>query len=405
MIRADWILQTKIYGDIMKVLYFDCFAGISGDMIIGALLDAGLDFDFLNNELGKLKLNGYELTADKVLKNSISGTKFNVKVSEKEHHHRNLQDISSIIKNSGLDEDIKKHCADIFGSVAEAEARMHGTKIDKVHFHEVGAVDSIIDIAGSVIGLKALGVDRIYASEVHIGRGFTGSMHGTIPVPAPATVELLKGIPVYSRGIPFELTTPTGAAVIRHFCKNFGPVPDINIFSTGYGAGSRDLEIPNLLRVIIGEATGDNTGFDSAVMIETGIDDMNPEYYEYIFEKLFSSGALDVFLVPVIMKKSRPGIILNVLTTEEKLSIVSEIIFSETTTSGLRINRVQRNKLFREQKKVSTDYGDILVKVNRTAEKTITVSPEYEDCKKAAKNKNVPLKAVYDAAKKAADFI
>lgn len=259
----------------MRVIYFDCFAGISGDMTLGTLVDAGLNLDDLKHELLKLNLDGYEITSEKLTKNGISGTQVKVKIDEQKAH-RHLKDIYKIIDGSDLCDDIKTKSKKIFERLAVAEARIHNTTIDKIHFHEVGAVDAIIDIVGSVTGLYLLGIEKVYASKIHLGRGYVNCQHGKIPVPAPATVELLKDIPVYSTGIEKELTTPTGAAIVTTLAKSFGNIPEMNVEKTGYGAGNGEIEIPNLLRAIIGDVANGDYGTDMVTVIETNIDYMNP---------------------------------------------------------------------------------------------------------------------------------
>ncbi|PKK82571.1 MAG: TIGR00299 family protein [candidate division Zixibacteria bacterium HGW-Zixibacteria-1] len=385
----------------MKAIYFDCFAGISGDMTLGALVDAGLDIEKLKTELAKLKLEGYTITTEKVTKNGITGTKVNVQIEEQKAH-RHLKHINEIIDNSDLGDDIKQAGKKIFLRLAEAEAKIHNTTIEKIHFHEVGAIDAIIDIVGSVIGIKLLGIEKIYASRIHVGRGFVDCRHGKIPVPAPATVELLKDVPVFSTGIEKELTTPTGAAIISTLADSFGNLPAMNIGQIGYGAGTSDLEIPNLLRVMIGEVAKSDYETDAVTVIETNIDDMNPEFYEYVSEKLFKQGALDVYTSPVYMKKSRPGVLLSVIADNDRIDDIISILFSETTTIGVRMHQVERMKLQREITTVNTIYGDIRVKISKYKGQIKNIAPEYDDCKKIADENNIPLKDIYDAAKKAA---
>ncbi len=386
----------------MKILYFDCFAGIAGDMIIGALLDAGLDLDELRGELATLKVPGYTLSAEKTARNSITGTKFNVNVSEEDHAHRHLKDIVELIDSSELSDTVKERSAQTFRTLAAAEASIHGESIESVHFHEVGGVDSIIDIIGSFIGLEKLGIEAVYASRVHLGTGFVRSAHGKIPVPAPATLALLQDVPVYSTGITSELVTPTGAAVLVTLAKEFGPLPRMTVERTGYGAGSRELEIPNLLRVCIGEAAGPAAKREELVLAETNIDDMNPQLFDHVGERLFEQGALDVYLTPVQMKKGRPATVLSALVRPDKLDEVLSVIFSETTTLGVRINRIERAYLERELVKVETRYGTVSVKVARTAGGIANVSPEYEECRAIAAAQHLPLKDVYDEVKAAA---
>ncbi len=384
----------------MKTAYFDCFAGISGDMIIGALLDCGLNFNDLDNELKKLNLSSYKLGYENVLKCGISGKKFNVS-AEISSSSRYLSDIENIINKSELENDIKIKSIQIFRKIAESESRIHGIELDKVHFHEIGAIDSIIDIVGSMIGIKMLGITRVFSSKINVGNGFINTMHGKMPNPAPATAELLKNIPIYCSGIPYEITTPTGAAIISHLAEKYCDLPEFIISASGYGAGTRDLEIPNLLRLYIGDLTEPDYDEDKVNVIETNIDDMNPEFYEYIYARLFDSGALDVYTIPIMMKKMRPAIMLGVICNVIDTDQISDVIFSETTTSGIRISNVIRKKIFREIKSIKTAYGDVRVKFHMLKNKIITTSPEYIDCCNLAKKTGVPIKIIYDEAKNA----
>ena len=329
----------------MKIIYFDCFAGAGGDMILGALIDAGLSVEDLKEELSQLSLSGYEIRAEKSIKKGISGTKFHVNVSH-DHHHRSLNDILKIIDGSSLSDDVKGQSKKIFTRLAEAEGKIHNKPVEEIHFHEVGAVDSIIDIVGTVIGLDRLDIREVRVSRIHVGTGFLECAHGTLPVPPPATLELLKNIPVYSTGIESELVTPTGAAILSTLSSCFGEIPSMCIEKTGYGLGSRDLTIPNVLRILVGE-TDDNYDVDTVQLIETNIDDMNPQFYEYIIESLFAHGAKDVFLTPIIMKKNRPGVVLSVLASPEKIDELIDIIFQETTTLGVRISEVKKRKILK----------------------------------------------------------
>lgn len=389
--------------------YFDIFSGISGNMILGALVDAGLPLEDLKKELSKLKLDDeYEIISKKVLKNGISGTYVDVQLKEHHHeenhhhhhhhhHHRSLSDIYEIIDKSDLDNDVKAKSKEIFLKLAKAESKMHGVGIEEVHFHEVGAVDAIVDIVGSVVGLKLLGVERVKASPVHVGRGFVRSAHGKIPVPAPATMELLEGVPVYSIGIESELTTPTGAAIITTIAEEFGPRPYMLITKTSYGAGTRDLEIPNLLRINFGRFIESNLNSDFVNVIETNIDDMNPEFYDVVMEKLFKAGALDVYLTPVQMKKNRPGSLLTILCSDEKTEKIVNVVLKETTTLGLRIlKRVQRYFLKREIKEIDTEWGKVRIKIAKSGDEIVNIAPEYEDCKKISIENNIPIKEVYN---------
>jgi hypothetical protein len=384
----------------MTLAYFDCFSGISGDMTLGALVDAGVSIDALRSELSKLNLPGYRITAEKVTRSGIASTKVNVDLDEKKQPVRHLSDIRTIIESSHLSEAVKQKSIRIFEKLAEAEARVHGTTPDKIHFHEVGAVDAIVDIVGSVIGLDLLGITELAGSSVNLGSGTIRSAHGTLPVPSPAASELLKGVPVYASSLLFELTTPTGAAIISTMSSSFGPLPRMRIDRIAYGAGNMDFpEQPNVLRLFIGEPVAAYEE-DASVVIETNIDDMNPQAYDYIIEKLMQQGAHDVYLTPIIMKKGRPAVLLSVLTDKAKSEAVLDTIFRETTSIGVRIQEVGRKKLSREIREVETVYGKVRVKVSRLGDETLTVTPEYEDCRKIAETKQVPLKTVMEEAKK-----
>jgi len=377
----------------MKIAYFDCFSGISGNMIIGALIDAGLDPAILEAELKKLPVAGYSLSVKKVLKNGISGTHFSV-ITDEHHSHRSLSHITGIINDSGLDPWVKEQALAVFTDIGTVEARIHGVPVDEIHFHEIGAVDSIVDITGAMIALKELDIAVVESSAVHLGSGFIKTQHGLLPVPAPATAELLKSIPVFSKNIEGELTTPTGAALIVHLARRFGPIPAMKIHRTGYGAGTHDLPIPNLLRVHIGETQESDIDTDDILVMECNIDDMNPQYYQHIFQTLLDRGALDVFITPIIMKKGRPASLLTVLCTQENAETLQDILFRESTTSGIRIHASSRKILKRSFVKIETKYGIVSVKVHEKDGEVITIAPEYEDCRRIAEEKNVPLKEV-----------
>ncbi|HZK11200.1 MAG TPA: nickel pincer cofactor biosynthesis protein LarC [Atribacterota bacterium] len=391
----------------MKIAYFDCFSGISGDMTVGALLDAGLKIEILEKELKKLGLSGYQLEVNKVVKKGISATQFKVKIEE-EGVERRFEDILTILEKSKLDEEIKKETKKIFFNIAQAESKIHQKDIDKIHFHEIGGLDSIIDITSAVIGMKALGIEEIYSSALPVGKGFVKCAHGVIPVPAPATLELLKNIPTYSGGIESEMITPTGAAIIGTLAKSFGERPLMKIERTGYGAGEKEFTIPNLLRVSIGEKIlkdenpKDDYVSDEAMLIETNIDDMNPEFYDYIMDKLFTQGALDVFLTPIQMKKNRPAHMLSIIVYKQNLKEMLEVLFSESTTLGVRLREIKRLRLDQQNFIAETKYGKIKIKVAMFKGEIKNIAPEYEDCKKMAKQHQVPLKEVYDEAKKVA---
>lgn len=391
----------------MRIAYFDCFSGISGDMFVGALLDAGLKIEILEKELNKLNLSGYQLEVNKVLKKGISASQFKVKIQEKGVERR-FKDILNILEESKLDEEIKNEVKKIFFKIAEAESKIHQEDIEKIHFHEIGGLDSIIDISSAVIGIKALEIKEIYSSPLPLGKGFVKCAHGILPLPAPATLELLKNIPTYSGGMESEMVTPTGAAIISTLTKDFGERPLMKIEKIGYGAGEREFSIPNLLRVSIGEKIlsdrdlMDGYVHDEALLIETNIDDMNPEFYDYIMDKLFSQGALDVFLTPIQMKKNRPAQMFSIIVYEQNLKEILEVLFSESTTLGVRIKEVKRLKLTQQNFIAETKYGKIKVKVGIFKEDIKTIAPEYQDCQKIAQQYQVPLKEIYEEAKKVA---
>jgi len=391
----------------MRIAYFDCFSGISGDMFVGALLDAGLKIEILEKELNKLNLSGYQLEVNKVLKKGISASQFKVKIQEKGVERR-FKDILNILEESKLDEEIKNEVKKIFFKIAEAESKIHQEDIEKIHFHEIGGLDSIMDISSAVIGIKALEIKEIYSSPLPLGKGLVKCAHGILPLPAPATLELLKNIPTYSGGMESEMVTPTGAAIISTLTKDFGERPLMKIEKIGYGAGEREFSIPNLLRVSIGEKIlrdrdlMDGYVHDEALLIETNIDDMNPEFYDYIMDKLFSQGALDVFLTPIQMKKNRPAQMLSIIVYEQNLKEILEVLFSESTTLGVRIKEVKRLKLTQANFIAETKYGKIKVKVGTFKEDIKTIAPEYQDCHKIAQQYQVPLKEIYEEAKKVA---
>ena len=387
----------------MKIAYFDCFSGISGNMVLGSLLDAGLELDALKKALAKLKISGYEIEARKVRRGDISGTLVSVK-TKKDRVKRHLGDILDIIRGSTLPEDIKDRAGNIFTRLAEAEAKVHGVDVEEIHFHEVGGFDAIVDIVGSVIGLNLMGIEDVYSSPLHLGTGFVKCAHGLLPVPSPATMELVKGVPTYGRDIEAELTTPTGAAIITTLAKGFTRAPVMEVEAIGYGAGHRDLPIPNLLRLSIGEtveSTEQGYDEDMVTLIEANIDDMNPELYEHVMGRLLDNGALDVFLTPIQMKKSRPAMKLSTIVREADMRGVLDIFFEETTTLGVRFYEVRRKKLSRMSIDIETKHGMVSVKVSKLGDVVKNVSPEYDDCQRIALQLGIPLKDVYEAAKRA----
>ena len=400
----------------MKIAYFDCFAGISGDMILGALVHAGLEPELLRQEIDKLGLQGVDITFGAVRRQGIAGTRAEVHVPggvlpEDEHHldpesvqdgrrhpaHTHLSDILRIIEHSDLDKDTRGRAVRIYQRLAEAEAQVHGVSVDDVGLHEVGAWDAIVDIVGAVAGLRLLGVDKVYASPLRCGTGILTCAHGQYPVPAPAVAALCRDVPVVQTDIAAELITPTGAAVITELAASFGPAPPFRQQQVGYGAGRRDLaELPNLLRVRMGQ-TSQHRERDEAVLVEANIDDMNPEVYGYLFELLLARGACDVFTTPVHMKKGRPGNLLSVLVDESQLDAIIDTVLAETTTIGLRFHHVERRKLERSSVLVRTEYGEVRVKACLFDERR-RLAPEFDDCARLARENDVPILSVYDAA-------
>jgi len=379
----------------MRIAYFDTIAGISGDMTLAAFISAGVSLDALLAGIQKLNLSGVELEAQHVERSGISAVKLDVVVSEHRPRHRHLRDIFKIIEESALSESVQERAKVIFNELAQAEAKIHNTTVEEVHFHEVGALDAIVDIVGAAICLEILGVERLYTSPIKLGSGgFVDTAHGRMPIPTPAAVEILKNYPTVLTDVPSELTTPTGAAIVKALSSGTLSTEQIRIERIGYGAGSREIEsIPNLLRVFIGELpqTYDE---DELVVVETNIDNMNPEIYPYVIEKLLASGAHDAFLVPVIMKKGRPGMLLSTVTHRGKLDTITQTIFRETTTLGVRIHHVGRKKLTRDQQTVRTSLGVVKAKVISVdgGERFV---PEFEECKRIAAEKQMALIEVY----------
>src|SRR5215468_1665791 len=386
----------------MKLAYFDCFSGISGDMTLGALVDAGLSLDHLREQLCGLEVPGWEITSEKVWKNGMSSTYVKVK-TEDQTKHRSLTTILDILQKSNLSSRVKEEASAIFRKLGEAEATVHDVPIEKIHFHEVGAVDAIIDIVGACIGFEALGIEQFACSPLNVGGGTAIMTHGILPVPAPATAKLLQGKPTYSNGVQKELVTPTGAAIVATLCTHFGPQPPMSVSAIGYGAGAADLEgQPNVLRIMVGESVEKTVaGFDEEIsIIEVNLDDMNPQIYGYFQEKALAAGALDVYTTPVQMKKNRPGILLTLLCRPQDTASLMNLVFSETTTFGARTYRAQRRALPRELVNVHTQFGDVRVKISRVNGHIRHASPEFEDCKKLAEEKHVPLHQVIDEAKR-----
>jgi len=379
----------------MRIAYFDTISGISGDMTLGAFVSAGISIDELISELQKLKLAGFELSAQHITRNGIVAVKVDVIISEQPHYHRHLKDIKTLVDKSDLSLNVKERAKKIFYEVAVAEAKVHSIGIEKVHFHEVGAIDSIVDIVGVSICLEKLDIQAVYSSPIKVGNGgMVNTQHGMLPVPTPATMEILKDYPIVLTDVPFELTTPTGAAIVKALSQGVLTTEKIKVTAIGYGAGGREIEqLPNLLRVLIGEMEPEYLA-DEIVSIETNIDDMNPEIYPYVIEKLLAAGAHDAYLIPIVMKKGRPGILLSVLVERVKIERILEIIYRETTTLGVRIQPIERKKLPRIHKQMNTSFGIVSVKVIMVEGKE-QLRVEFEECKRIASEKNIPLTEVY----------
>jgi uncharacterized protein (TIGR00299 family) protein len=391
----------------LKILYYDCFAGISGDMNLGAMIDLGVDPEVLREELRKIEIGSYEIQVKRDQRRGIFGTKVDVILPSGEgapaahgHGHRSFKDIAGLIEESNFSEGVKSTSLNIFVKIAEAEAKIHGHSIDEVHFHEVGAIDSIVDIVGAAICFEVLNVDKIISSPVQVGGGFVKCAHGMLPVPAPATAEILTGIPIRSGLVPFETTTPTGAAILAAAAGRFAERVDFTPLKIGYGIGQRDTDVPNVLRVFLGEMDDEKQDLDvevkEACLMECNIDDMNPELYEGIVERLFEKGALDVYLTPIIMKKSRPAVKISILCDADHRRGLEEVLWLQTSTFGLRVNKISKLMLRRDVTTVKTKYGDLRVKNAYLRGERIKWKLEYEDAKRLAQEKGVSIKAIYD---------
>ncbi len=382
-----------------KILYIDCFSGISGDMMIGAMIDIGLGLDHLKNEFKKVNISGYMIESRKVKAGPISAQKFDVKVTG-EQPHRDYENIKNIIGSSQLAPGIKKIALNIFEYIAAAEAKVHDQEKEKIHFHEVGALDSIIDIVGTAIAVNSLKIKKVYCSRVPLGRGLVDTEHGILPVPGPATLEILKGIPVYEGGFDFEVTTPTGAAIVKALSEDFSGMPSIDVKKTGYGAGSRkNTRIPNVLRILTGEAEAvPEEGTEDLVLLSTNIDDTTPEIIGYVLEELSRQKTKDVWVENIYMKKFRPAFKLCVICSSDLEQKVIDTIFSQTTTLGIRREKINRYCLDREIEKVRLPYGEVEIKKGIFKGKVINISPEFESCRDLAKKTGRPLKEIYQDA-------
>ncbi|MHB9027515.1 MAG: nickel pincer cofactor biosynthesis protein LarC [Candidatus Latescibacterota bacterium] len=429
----------------MKIAYFDCMSGISGDMTLGALVHAGMPLDYLRGELAKLPVQGYELREEKVIRGSITAVHLDVDTGQhhdedhhhgehdhgdlhhgrphdhdehhehshekhshkhehrrhpqEQHEHRRLSRILELIGGSDLSDRIKSRASAIFTRLAEAEARVHGTTPEEVHFHEVGAVDAIVDVVGSCIGLEYFGVDTVVSTPIRLGTGTVKCAHGLMPVPVPAVMELTRGIPTVRTMIQGELTTPTGAAILTTLASSWGRLEEFTVETFGYGAGTKVLpELANVLRISIGR-TGCAYEIDHSILLETNIDNMNPEVFGYLSERLFEAEAKDVYMTPIYMKKGRPGTLLSLMTDESRVDAMLDIIFRETTTLGVRISRVSRRKVKRESGLVRTEFGPVQVKVAHV-DGYRRFAPEYEDCARIARERKIPILTVYDLVRK-----
>ena len=388
----------------MKIAYFDCFAGVSGDMILGALLDAGLKLKELERALSRVPVRGYRLDARRVTRGGLGGTRVIVRVEPGAGKRvRGIRDILAIVRRSKLPERVSAGAERAFLELARAESRVHRTRLARAHFHELGAVDALVDVIGSLAGLHALGVSEIYSSALPWNSGTVECAHGTLPVPAPATAELMRGMPVYQHRIHGEMVTPTGAAILKACANRIGQMPAMRITHVGYGAGGEQFkEFPNLLRLVIGQG-GDCCETDAVGVVQTEIDDMSPAIYDYLSGRLYAGGALDVYITQIMMKKNRPGQLLTVLCAPEKIPLVADIIFMESTTLGVRVSEAQRLILPRVVVSARTPYGRVRVKLAKRPDGHVSVSPEHDDCARLASKRGVPLIRVMAAASRAAE--
>ncbi|MCC6486196.1 MAG: nickel pincer cofactor biosynthesis protein LarC [Candidatus Hydrogenedentes bacterium] len=384
----------------MKTLYFDCYSGAAGDMIVGALLDLGVDFERLKAALQSLAVEGYSISASNVKKKGIMATQFNVELDpEVRQPHRHLRHVLEILDKGELPDAVKSASAETFRRIAESEAAVHGTTIEKVHFHEVGAIDSIMDVAGAHFCLHELGFAHIMASALHVGAGTVQCAHGLMPVPAPATALLLKGIPSYAGDVQGELVTPTGAALLGQIVAEFGPLPLMLPSGVGYGAGTKDLPgRANVLRVIMGESAAQDTSAECITIVETNLDDMNPELIAELVQGLMNAGARDAFITPIVGKKGRPAHMVTVLCEAAKAQEIAGILFRNSSTLGVRMREERRICLARAWKTAATPWGEVRVKIGEFHGERTVAAPEFEDCRRVAEVGGVSVKAVYESA-------
>lgn len=384
------------------IAYLDCFSGIAGDMFLGALVDAGLSVEDLQSDLGRLPVGGWRLEVEEVDRCGVGCTLVRVEISDKPQPHRRLSDLLAILEGADLGEAVQTTAGRVFTNLAQAEAKVHRCPVEEVHFHEVGAVDAVVDVVGTVAGLQRLGVEEVIASPVNTGRGMVSTSHGTYPVPGPATLALLEGFPCYAEGPEIELATPTGAALLATLASSAGPMPPMVPRAVGYGAGRAEVsDRPNALRVVLGHRDSLAAG-ETVAVLETHLDDCSPEIFDHIMSRCYAAGALDVSLAPIQMKKSRPGVALTAIAPPEAAEAVTDVLFTETTTFGIRRTTTRRAVLERELLMVQTDWGPVAVKVGRRSGRLLQVAPEYEDCRRIAETKGLPLRNVQKAAETAA---
>ena len=391
----------------MRIAYFDCFSGIAGDMILGALVGCGLDIEDLRQDLAGLALGGFRLEHRQVRRGALGAEKVDVVVDEKEHPHRGLKDLREVLESSDLPNGVAERADLVFERLVEAEANVHGVPPDEVHLHDVGAVDAIVDVVGACAGLRRLGIDKVRCSPLNVGGGTVQSAHGELPVPAPATAYLLRGAPIYSRGPQVELVTPTGAALVATLSASFGPWPEMVLDAVGYGAGDHEFDgMANILRLAIGSHAGPHSGSGAegvghagpVSVIETNLDDSTPQVLGSVVQRLLEAGALDAYTVPIFMKKNRPAVLLTVLSPTEHVELLADLIFRETTTLGLRTFPVKRHELRRRHEEVDTPWGRVRIKVAELGDSVVSSTPEYEDCEAISRTHGVPLKQVIQAA-------
>jgi uncharacterized protein (TIGR00299 family) protein len=390
----------------MKVLYFDCIAGISGDMALGGLIDAGADLELIRKGLSGLPVEPFDLDVEQVESGGLRATKVHVRAPDATVI-RTYANIRSLLDLAEMPLDAKAMAQRIFRRLAEAEAMVHRRELEQVTFHEVGAVDSIVDIVGTALAIASLGVDRVFASAIPTGLGMVKTEHGSMPIPAPAVVELLRGAPMYSRNVPVELVTPTGAAILASLVEGFGELPRMRVDHVGYGAGTARLDFPNVLRVLVGEEDREaapvaESPAGAELILETNVDDLNPELYSYVLERLFAAGAQDAWLTPIIMKKGRPAVTVSVLASPQREEAIRQVLFRETGTLGVRMFAVDKRTLDREWIEVATRHGLVRVKIGLLDGARITVSPEFEDCARVAREAGVAARDVYEEAKRLA---